>query len=42
VLEGGYARFVAGGADNPKMASFGDVVLNMATNAAALAETTPL
>jgi aminoglycoside phosphotransferase (APT) family kinase protein len=42
VLEGGYARYVAGGADNPKMASFGDVVLDMATNAADLARTTPL
>jgi hypothetical protein len=30
VLEAGYARYVAGGADNPKMASFGEVVLDMA------------
>lgn len=42
VLEGGYARFVQGGADNPKMAAFGEVVLDMARNAAALARTTPL
>jgi len=37
VLEGGYARFVQGGADNPKMASFGQVVLDMARRAAELA-----
>jgi len=30
VLEAGYARVVAGEADNPKMAKFGDVVLDMA------------
>ena len=42
VLEGGYARFVAGGADNPKMASFGDVVLDMARRAAELARTSKL
>ncbi|MFN8643040.1 MAG: phosphotransferase family protein, partial [Candidatus Binatia bacterium] len=30
VLEGGYARYVQGGADNPKMQMFGDVVLDMA------------
>jgi len=42
VLEGGYARYVRGGADNPKMASFGDVVLGMARNAAELAATTRL
>jgi aminoglycoside phosphotransferase (APT) family kinase protein len=42
VLEGGYARYVQGGADNPKMAAFGDVVLDMARNAAALARTTRL
>jgi len=37
VLEGGYARFVQGGADNPKMASFGAVVLDMTRRAAELA-----
>ena len=42
VLEGGYARYVQGGADNPKMAMFGDVVLDMMQKAAALARTTPL
>jgi hypothetical protein len=42
VLEGGYARYVKGGADNPKMAQFGDVVLDMARKAAELARTTPL
>jgi aminoglycoside phosphotransferase (APT) family kinase protein len=42
VLEGGYARYVAGGADNPKMASFGDVVLDMAAKGADLARTTAL
>jgi len=42
VLEGGYARYVAGGADNPKMAMFGDVVLDMMRKAAELAETTRL
>ncbi|MDG2303211.1 MAG: phosphotransferase family protein [Candidatus Binatia bacterium] len=42
VLEGGYARFVKGGADNPKMAAFGDVVLDMASKAAALTRTTSL
>ena len=42
VLEGGYARYVRGGADNPKMASFGDVVLDMATKAAELVATTKL
>ncbi len=42
VLEGGYARFVKGGADNPKMAAFGDVVLDMARKAADLAKTTRL
>lgn len=41
VLEGGYARYVQGGADNPKMAAFGDVVLDMASKAAALAATSP-
>ncbi len=42
VLEGGYARYVRGGADNPKMAAFGDVVLDMASKAAHLAKTTAL
>jgi aminoglycoside phosphotransferase (APT) family kinase protein len=42
VLEGGYARYVAGGADNPKMAMFGDVVLDMMRKAAELARTTRL
>ncbi len=42
VLEGGYARFVQGGADNPKMAMFGDVVLDMARKAAELARSTAL
>ena len=42
VLEGGYARYVQGGADNPKMAAFGDVVLEMARNAASLTRTTRL
>ncbi len=42
VLEGGYARFVKGGADNPKMELFGDVVLDMARKAAELARTTGL
>jgi aminoglycoside phosphotransferase (APT) family kinase protein len=42
VLEGGYARFVAGGADNPKLASFGQVVLDMARRAAELARTSRL
>ncbi len=42
VLEGGYARYVQGGADNPKMAAFGDVVLDMARRAAELARTTDL
>jgi aminoglycoside phosphotransferase (APT) family kinase protein len=42
VLEGGYARYVAGGADNPKMAAFGDVVLDMAAKGADLARTTAL
>ena len=37
VLEGGFARYVQGGADNPKMAAFGDVVLDMAEAAASLA-----
>lgn len=42
VLEGGYARFVQGDADNPKMAAFGDVVLDMARRAAELAGRSPL
>ncbi len=42
VLEGGYARFVSGGADNPKMEAFGAVVLDMARAAAELARTTTL
>ncbi len=40
VLEGGYARYVAGGADNPKMEAFGAVVLDMAAAAADLTRTT--
>jgi hypothetical protein len=42
VLEAGYARYVQGGADNPKMALFGDVVLDMASKAAQLAHNSPL
>ena len=42
VLEAGYARYVQGGADNPKMALFGDVVLDVARKAGALARTTRL
>ena len=42
VLEGGYARYVKGGADNPKMAAFGDVVLEMGRRAAELARTSSL
>ncbi len=42
VLEGGYARYVQGGADNPKMASFGQVVLDMARRAAELARSSRL
>ena len=42
VLEGGYARYVKGGAANPKMAAFGDVVLDMARKAAELARQTRL
>lgn len=37
VLEGGYARYVKGGADNPRMELFGEVVLDMARRAAELA-----
>jgi aminoglycoside phosphotransferase (APT) family kinase protein len=42
VLEGGYARFVKGEADNPKVETFGQVVLDMARRAAELAQTTRL
>jgi aminoglycoside phosphotransferase (APT) family kinase protein len=42
VLEAGYARYVQGGADNPKMALFGDVVLDLARKAGELARTTTL
>src|SRR5215510_15353083 len=42
VLEGGYARYVQGGADNPKMAEFGQVVLDMARRAAELSRTSKL
>jgi aminoglycoside phosphotransferase (APT) family kinase protein len=42
VLEAGYARFVQGGADNPKMAMFGDVVLDLARKAGDLSRTTRL
>ncbi|MGO8873079.1 MAG: hypothetical protein ACLQPH_17080 [Acidimicrobiales bacterium] len=42
VLEAGYARVVAGEADNPKMAMFGDVVLEMARKAAELSGSTSL
>jgi aminoglycoside phosphotransferase (APT) family kinase protein len=42
VLEGGYARYVKGGADNPKMEAFGPVVLDMARRAAELARTSTL
>jgi len=42
VLEGGYARYVQGGADNPKMEAFGPIVLDMMAKAAELARTTPL
>jgi aminoglycoside phosphotransferase (APT) family kinase protein len=42
VLEGGYARYVKGGADNPKMEAFGDVVLDMASRAAELSQTSKL
>ena len=42
VLEGGYARYMQGGADNPKMAAFGDVVLDMAQRAAELARNSRL
>jgi aminoglycoside phosphotransferase (APT) family kinase protein len=42
VLEAGYARWVKGEADNPKMEAFGDVVLEMARRAAELAAHSPL
>jgi aminoglycoside phosphotransferase (APT) family kinase protein len=42
VLEQGYARYVQGGADNPKMQAFGDVVIDMAARAAQLARTSRL
>jgi aminoglycoside phosphotransferase (APT) family kinase protein len=42
VLEAGYARYVKGGADNPKMALFGDIVLDLARKAGELARTTRL
>ena len=42
VLEQGYARYQQGGADNPKMQAFGEVVLDMARKAAELARTSPL
>jgi aminoglycoside phosphotransferase (APT) family kinase protein len=42
VLEAGYARYVAGGADNRKMASFGEIVLDMARRAAELAASSKL
>jgi aminoglycoside phosphotransferase (APT) family kinase protein len=42
VLEGGYARYVKGGADNPRMQAFGGVVLGMARRAAELARTSKL
>jgi aminoglycoside phosphotransferase (APT) family kinase protein len=42
VLEGGYARYVAGTARNPKMALFGDMVLDMAGKAAATARASRL
>jgi aminoglycoside phosphotransferase (APT) family kinase protein len=42
VLEAGYARYVQGGADNPKMAMFGNVVLDLARRAGELARTTRL
>ena len=42
VLEAGYARYVQGGADNPKMEAFGDVVLDMADKARQLSRTSSL
>jgi len=42
VLEQGYARYQQGGADNPKMQAFGDIVLDMAARAAELSKTSRL
>jgi aminoglycoside phosphotransferase (APT) family kinase protein len=42
VLEGGYARYVQGGASNPKIEAFGPIVLQMAQAAADLSQTTKL
>ncbi len=42
VLEGGYARYVTGGAENPKMEAFGPIVLQMAERAAELARQSTL
>ena len=42
VLEAGYARYMRGGADNPKMAKFGDVVLDMCAKARQLAQASTL
>jgi aminoglycoside phosphotransferase (APT) family kinase protein len=42
VLEAGYARVVAGEADNPAMAAYGQVVLDTMAGAAELASTTSL
>ena len=42
VLEGGYARYVKGGADNPRMEAFGQVVLDQAARAAELARSSTL
>jgi aminoglycoside phosphotransferase (APT) family kinase protein len=42
VLEGGYARAVAGTSDNPGVAAYGPVVLDMMQGAADLAATTKL
>ncbi len=42
VLEGGYARYVSGGADNPRMQAFGQIVLDLAQDAATLTHTTNL
>ena len=42
VLEGGYARHVSGGGDNPKLESFGPIVLDMAVRAADLAQRSTL
>jgi aminoglycoside phosphotransferase (APT) family kinase protein len=42
VLEGGYARYRAGQEDNPKMAAFGQMVLDSAARAAQVARTSRL